>query len=126
MKATLSQANMNGSALWVGEVFNANWDNDKAEFVIRGKKDHAALGEVLSSMVNRHDLTIEIAGSGPGLLVWRGYVSSAKFQVTESENVECCLTMSLDDWFGIFPESAIPRGVDPMKRTRLYPPLQPF
>lgn len=126
MKATLSQANTTGSTLWVGEVLSANWDNNKGEFVIRGNKDHAALSEVVSSMVDRHELTLEIAGNGPGLLVWRGYVGSAKFQVSESEHVECCLSMFLDDWFGIFPESAIPSPVDAMKRTRLYPPLQPF
>lgn len=126
MKATLSQADTTGSTLWEGEVVSADWDNNRGEFVIRGNKNKAALSEVLSSMVNKHELTLEIAGKGPGLLVWRGYVRSAKFQVSESEHVECCLTMSLDDWFGIFPESAIPRAVDPLKRTRLYPPLLPF
>lgn len=126
MKATLSQADTSGGTLWVGDVLSANWDNDRGEFVIRGSKDSAALAGVISSLLDKQQLTIEIAGDGPGLLMWRGHVGSAKFQVSESEHVECCLTMLLDDWFGIFPESAIPRGVDPLKRPRLYPPLPPF
>ena len=125
MKATVSHANKIGTSLWEGEVLEVDWDNNKGEITIRGNRDSAAISEVISSMVEKRELTIEIEGTGPGLLVWRGHVGSAKFQVSESEHVECCLSMQLDDWFGIFPESAIPSPLDVQTRTRLYPPLLP-
>jgi len=126
MKATVSHANTVGTSLWGGDVVNVDWDNNKGEFTIRGKKDSTAISEVISSMVEKRQLTIEIEGTGPGLLVWRGQVGSAKFRVSESDHVECCLSMLLDDWFGIFPESAIPSPLDAQTRARLYPPLLPL
>ena len=126
MKVTLSQTATNNSTLWVGEVLNADWDNYKAEFIFSGNKNLAALTGVVSNMLDRHELTIEIEGGGPGLLVWRGHVSNTKFQMADAEHVECSLMLLLEDWFGIFPKSAIPEQVDAMKRTRLYPPLPPF
>jgi hypothetical protein len=126
MKATLSQANKTGSTMWEGEVLNADWDNNRAEFVIRGKKNSTALIGVVSSLIEKREITLEIEGTGPGLLVWRGYVGSAKFETFESEQVQCCLTMLLSDWFGVFPKSAIPNPIDVITRTRLYPPLLPL
>ena len=126
MKATLSHANKIGSTMWEGEVLNADWDNNRAEFVIRGKKNSTALIGVVSSLIEKHEITLEIEGTGPGLLVWRGYVGSAKFETLESEQVKCCLTMLLADWFGFFPKSAIPNPIDMITRTRLYPPLLPL
>ena len=125
MKATISQLDFKEDALWEGEVLKADWDNNKGEFVIRGRKNYMALSGVVSSMVGKRLLTIEIEGNGPGLLVWRGFVRSANFQVFESGQVECSLSMLLDDWFGVFPKAAIPTPVDVAKRTRLYQPLLP-
>ena len=125
MKATISHLDIKEDALWEGEVLSAEWDNNKGEFVIRGMKNYTALSGVVSSMVGKRLLTIEIEGKGPGLLVWRGYVRSANFQVFESGQVECSLSMLLDDWFGVFPKSAIPTPLDVITRTRLYQPLLP-
>ena len=125
MKATISQLDFKEDALWEGEVLKADWDNNKGEFVIRGRKNYMALSGVVSSMVGKRLLTIEIEGNGPGLLVWRGFVRSANFQVFESGQVECSLSMLLDDWFGVLPKSAIPTPLDVVTRTRLYQPLLP-
>jgi len=37
-------------------------------------------------------------------LVWRGYIGSAEFLSFDSDDIECCLVMMLDDWFGIVPQ----------------------
>jgi len=103
MKVTISEPEKMNGTLWEGEILSANWDSEKCEFVIRGDADDEAFGAVMASIAEKHRLTIGIEDSGSTQVIWRGYVGSAKFQEFEAEQVECCLTMSLDDWFGIFP-----------------------
>ncbi len=104
MKATISHLDNGENTLWEGEVLSANWDGDRGEFVIRGDADSQAFTAFVTSMLEKHRLSIGIEDTDATQLVWRGYVGSAKFQAYEAEQVECSLTVTLDDWFGIFPE----------------------
>lgn len=104
MKATISDLDNGENTLWEGEILSANWDGDRGEFVIRGDANSQALTAVVTSMLEKQRLAIGIEDAGSTQLVWRGYVSSARFQTFEAEQVECSLIVSLDDWFGIFPE----------------------
>ncbi len=125
MKATISRLDVIEDTLWVGDVFSVDWDNNKGEFVIRGNKNSTAMSGVVSSMMEKRLLTIEIEGKGPGLLVWRGYVRNANFQIFEDGQVECSLSVLLTDWFGVLPKSEIPNPLDEITRTRLYQALPP-
>jgi hypothetical protein len=103
MKAIISQIDMLGGALWEGEALSVTWDNIAGEFVILGDRDTRAISGVVLSMIENYQLTVELEDTTPGRLVWRGHVGSARFQPLDPEKVECCLTLSLDDWFGIVP-----------------------
>jgi hypothetical protein len=103
MKVTISEPEKMDGTLWEGEALSANWDSEKCEVVIRGDADDEAFGAVMASIAEKHRLTIGIEDSGSTQVIWRGYVGSANFQTFEAEQVECCLTMALDDWYGIFP-----------------------
>jgi hypothetical protein len=104
MKVTIVQLDDMEDVLLEGEALMAKWDNEKGEFVIRGDRDNQGFTGVVASMVERRKVLVEIEDTGPGRLVWRGYVGSAKFLSFDSEEVECCLIMLLDDWFGIVPQ----------------------
>ena len=104
MKATICEFETNDNPLWEGEALSAEWDGAQGEFVIRGDADDQAVSAVVNSIVEKHKLTIGIEDTQSTQLVWRGYVGSAKFQVQGPEHIECSLVMSLDDWFGIYPQ----------------------
>ncbi len=104
MKATISEFETMAGTVWEGEVLSASWDGDKGEFVIRGDADNEAFTAVVKSLLEKQKLTIGIEDTESTQLVWRGYVGSAKFQAFGSEQLECSLIMSLDDWFGISPQ----------------------
>lgn len=103
MKVTIEDFEDVERSLWEGEALTASWDGDQGELVIRGDAQSRALTGVLNTMVEKRKLAIEIEDTGPGRLVWRGYLGSAEFLSFEEEKVECCLIMMLDDWFGIVP-----------------------
>ena len=104
MKVTIVQLDDTEDVLLEGEALMASWDNEKGEFVIRGDRDNQGFTGVVASMAGRRKILVEIEDTGPGRLVWRGYVGSAKFLSFDSDEVECCLIMLLDDWFGIVPQ----------------------
>jgi len=104
MKVTIVQLDDMEDVLLEGEALMAKWDNEKGEFVIRGDRNNQGFTGVVASMAERRKVLVEIEDTGPGRLVWRGYVGSAKFLSFDSEEVECCLIMLLDDWFGIVPQ----------------------
>jgi len=104
MKVTIVQLDDMEDVLLEGEALMASWDNEKGEFVIRGDRDNQGFTGVVTSMAGRRKILVEIEDTGPGRLVWRGYVGSAKFLSFDSNEVECCLVMLLDDWFGIVPQ----------------------
>jgi len=104
MKVTIVQLDNMEDVLLEGEALMAKWDNEKGEFVIRGDRNNQGFTGVVASMAERRKVLVEIEDTGPGRLVWRGYVGSAKFLSFDSEEVECCLIMLLDDWFGIVPQ----------------------
>jgi hypothetical protein len=102
MKATISHIGVLDDTLWEGEALSANREGKKGELVIRGSKVNSnALTTVVTSMVSRNQLTIEIEGNETGCLVWRGQVGSAEFHTFGTDQVECSLVMLLDDWFSI-------------------------
>ncbi len=104
MKVTIVQLDDTEDVLLEGEALMASWDNEKGEFVIRADPDNQGYASVVASMAERRKILVEIEDTGPGRLVWRGYVESAKFLSFDSDEVECCLIMLLDDWFGIVPQ----------------------
>jgi hypothetical protein len=104
MKVTIVQYENMEDAIWEGEALYASWDKDTGEFVIRGDTTSQGYAEVVNSLAEKRKLLVEIEDSGPGQLVWRGYVGSAEFLSFDSQEVECCLVMLLDDWFGIVPQ----------------------
>ncbi len=104
MKVTIVQLDNTEDVLLEGEALMASWDNEKGEFVIRADPDNQGYAGVVASMAERRKILVEIEDMGPGRLVWRGYVGSAKFLSFDSGEVECCLIMLLDDWFGIVPQ----------------------
>lgn len=104
MKVTIVQYDNMEDALLEGEALMASWDGERSEFVIRADKGNQAFTCVVTSMLEKRKLLVEIEDTGPGQLVWRGYVGSAEFLSFESGEVECCLIMLLDDWFGIVPQ----------------------
>ena len=103
MKVTISEPETMDGTLWEGEVLSANWDSEKCEFLIRGDAGDEAFAAVMASIAEKHRLTIGIEDSGSTQVIWRGYVGSANFRTSDPEQVECYLTMALDDWYGIFP-----------------------
>jgi len=104
MKVTIVQFDNPEDALLEGEALMASWDNQRGEFVIRADTDNQGFTGVVASMLEKRKLLVEIEDAGPGQLVWRGYVGSAEFLSFESDEVECCLIMQLDDCFGIVPQ----------------------
>jgi len=103
MRATISQFETEGHPLWEGEALSFQWDGDNGEFFIRGEADDQAVSAVVTSIAEKHKLTIGIEDTGSTQLVWRGYIGSAQFKAHGSEHMECILIMSLDDWFGTTP-----------------------
>ena len=103
MRATISEFEQNHTALWEGEIISASWDGDSGEFKILGDPDSEAFRAVLSSITEKHKMTIGIEDPEATKLIWSGYIGSAIFQTSGTEQVECNLVMSLDDWFGIPP-----------------------
>ena len=102
MKATISHLDVLEDTLWEGEALSASREGKKGALVIRGSKVNSnALTTVVTSMVGRHQLTVEIEDNETGCLVWRGHVGSAQFQVAGAEQLECSLVMLLDDWYSI-------------------------
>jgi len=99
MKVTIVQYENIEDAVWDGEALYASW-----EFVIRGDMTSEACTAVANSLAEKRKLLVEIEDTGPSQLVWRGYVGSAEFLSFDSSDVECCLVMLLDDWFGIVPQ----------------------
>ena len=107
MKVTIVQYDNMGDGLLEAEALMASWDGDRGEFVIRGDKDDQAFSGVVASTLEESKLLVEIEETGPGYLVWRGYVGSAQLLSFESGEVGCCLIMSLDDRFAIVPQFSI-------------------
>ena len=103
MKATISKLDSLERPLWEGEVLNANWDSDKSEFVIRGDADNQAFTSVMRCMKERARMSIGIEDADSTQLVWQGCVGNADFLTFASGEMECCLTMSIENWWGIFP-----------------------
>ena len=102
MKATISHLDIIEDTLWEGEAISASREGKKGELIIRGSKNNGnALTSIVSSMVGRHQLTIEIEGNDTGCLVWRGQVGSAEFHTFGTDQVECSMVMLLDDWFSV-------------------------
>ena len=102
MKATISHLNIIEDTLWEGEALSASREGKKGELVIRGSKvNSSALTAVVSSMVGRNQLTVEIEGNETGCLVWRGQVGSAEFHTFGTDQLECSLVMLLDDWYSV-------------------------
>ena len=104
MRVTIVQYDNMEDVLLEGEALMASWDSDMGEFVIRRDRDDQAFTGVVGSILQKRKLLVEIEDTGPGRLVWRGYVGSAEFLSFDSDEVECCLVMLLDDWFGIVPQ----------------------
>ncbi len=104
MKVTIVEYENMEDSIWEGEALYASWDRATGEFVIRGGTDSQTYANIVASLAERRKLLVEIEDTGPGQLVWRGYVGSAEFLSLESDEVECCLVMMLDDWFGIVPQ----------------------
>jgi len=102
MKATISHLDVLEDTLWEGEALSANREGKKGALVIRGSKVNSnALTAVVTSMVGRHQLTVEIEGNETGCLVWRGQVGSAEFHTFGPDQLECSLVLLLDDWYSI-------------------------
>ena len=100
MKVTIGQLDSTNNAIWESQALAATWDRERNEFVIRSDIN----SEMFAGMVNKRKLAVEIEDSGPSRVVWRGYVGTADFLLFESQQVDCCLIMLLDDWFGIVPQ----------------------
>jgi len=102
MRATISHLNALEDTLWEGEALSASREGKKGALVVRGGKVNGnALASVVTSMVGRHQLTVEIESNETGCLVWRGQVGSAEFHTFGPDQMECSLVMLLDDWFSI-------------------------
>jgi hypothetical protein len=102
MRATISHLDVIEDTLWEGEALSASREGKKGELVIRGSKGNSsALAAVVTSMVGRHQLTVEIEGNETGCLVWRGQVGSAEFHTFGTDRLECSLVILLDDWFSV-------------------------
>ena len=102
MRATISHLDVIEDTLWEGEALSATREGRQGELVIRGSKGNSnALTAVVTSMVSRHQLTIEIEGNETGCLVWRGHVGSAEFHTFGPDQLQCSLVMLLDDWYSI-------------------------
>ena len=103
MKATISELDAIEQPLWEGEMVSATWDSEKGEFVIRGDADNWAFTTVIKCIKEKLELAIGIEDAGSTQLILRGFVGNADFTTFGSEEMECCLDMSVQDWWGIFP-----------------------
>lgn len=103
-KVTIVQYENQEDVAWEGEALYASWDKGTGEFVIRGDTDTKTYAEAVANLAEKRKLLVEIEDTGPGQLVWRGYIGSAEFLTFDTDEVECCLVMMLDDWFGIVPQ----------------------
>ncbi len=81
----------------------ATWDHDIGKFVIRGEATDETHVAVEKCMQQKLRMAIDFEDSGSTQVVWQGYIYHADFQVSEHNEMECSLTMLLDDWWGIFP-----------------------
>ena len=103
MKATISEFDNLEATLWEGEAISADWDSETSEFVLRGKAGEDEFEAFMASVLKQDKVVVGIEDPTSTQLVWRGQVGSAKFRDSGSNKLECCLTMALDDWYGIFP-----------------------
>jgi hypothetical protein len=103
MKATIEELDKIIRVLWKGEALQANWNGDRGEFVISGDVSDQVQAAILKCVRDRIKMAIGIEDIGSTQVVWRGYVGSAKFNESESKQIECRLAMFVDDWWGIFP-----------------------
>lgn len=103
MKATISEFDNVEALLWQGEALSADWDSASGEFVLRGKSGEDEFEAFVASVLNQDKVVIGVEDSTSTQLVWRGQVGNARFRTSASGGLECCLTMSLHDWYGIFP-----------------------
>ena len=121
MKVTIVEYENAEDAVWDGEALCASWDRDTGEFVIQGTTNGQPCSETVAILAQNRKLMVEIEDTGPGQLVWRGYVGTAEFLSFDSDEVECALVMLLDDWFGI--ES--PKPPKPIPTPVSAPPPTP-
>jgi len=103
-KVTIVQYENQEDVAWEGEALYARWDRETGEYVISGDTDTGKCASAVASLAKNRKLLVEIEDNGPGQLVWRGYIGSAEFLSFDSDDIECCLVMMLDDWFGIVPQ----------------------
>ena len=103
MKATVEELDTTVRPLWNGEALYADWNGDRGEFLISGEASDQARDAIQKCVRDRVRLAIGIEDTGSTQLVWQGYAGSASFSDSGSEQTECLLTMSVDDWWGIFP-----------------------
>jgi hypothetical protein len=103
MKATISEFDNLEATLWAGEAISVDWDSKTSEFVLRGKAGEDEFEAFMASVLNQDKVVVGIEDPTSTQLVWRGQVGSAKFRDSGPDRLECCLTMSLEDWYGIFP-----------------------
>jgi len=103
-KVTIVQYENKEDVAWEGEALYARWDRQTGEYVISGDVDAGKCASAVASLAQKRNLLVEIEDNGPGQFVWRGYIGSAEFLSFDSDDIECCLVMMLDDWFGIVPQ----------------------
>lgn len=103
MKATINETDTVVHPLWEGEALSAAWDRDIGKFVIRGESCAERHLAIEKCMHQRLRMAVSIEDSGATQLVWQGYIYHADFQLSASDQMECSLTMLINDWWGILP-----------------------
>lgn len=97
MRIALGESGSLGKCLWQGEALSADWDVARGELVIRGDADSEAFGEVISSVLGKRKLRVEIEDAGTARLKWQGYVDSVEFESLVPGRAECLLRILLED-----------------------------
>jgi hypothetical protein len=103
MKATINEVSALAHPLWQGEMISATWDCDRGEFIIRGDADNQAYTDMMRCVKDKIRMAIDIEDSESAQLIWQGHVGNADFLAFGSDEMECCLTISVEDWWGILP-----------------------
>ena len=97
MKIAIGGIGSGAETLWQGDALSTYWDIDRGELVIHGDADNEALCGLISSVLEKRRLRVDIEDKGPVKLRWHGSVRNVEFQSFEQGHAECFMWVLVDN-----------------------------
>ncbi len=97
MRIAVDGLDVQGKTLWQDKGLSADWDLRKREIVVCGDASYQSFSSVVSSILEKKKLSINVEEKGSTKLKWQGRGHSAEFKSFENNGVECFLKICLDN-----------------------------